>query len=92
MKIFFVTSGDWKKTVTADSYMEAATVAVEKIFKSAQDCSFGAVIGVIEQKFFKEKNMDQMRYIYGPAVLANAGQYKFARQLEKKIDEMKKYL
>lgn len=92
MKKYLVTSGDWKKTVAAESYMEAATVAVEKIFQTTQNFTFGAVVGVIEQKYFRKDDLNQMRYIYGPTVLANAGRYSLAQQLEKKIDEMKKSL
>lgn len=92
MKKYFVTSGDWNRKVTANSYMEAATVAVEKIFKTDENVSFGAVVGVVEERYLKQKNTDRMRYIYGPTVLANAGQYALANQLKINIDKMKKSL
>ena len=71
--------------------MEAATVAVEDIFKCEKNVSFGAVIGVVQERYLKQKT-DRMRYIYGPAVLANAGQYAMSKQLQISIDKMKKSL
>lgn len=88
MKNYIVESADWKRCIAANSPMEAATKAVEQLLDEEKDCSFGAIIGVQEETMTKK---DQV-YVYAPTVLANAGQYRIAKQLEKKIDLLKKFL
>lgn len=87
MKFFQVASGNWKKNVRASSCMEAATVAVEQIFKSRKrNYTFGALISVWEMKHKKLGREDKQMFLYAPLILANAGEYGSSRQLQKNID------
>lgn len=87
MKIFHVASGNWEKSVRALSCIEAATVAVEQIFKSRKrNYTFGALISVWEMKYKKLNREDRQMFLYAPLILANAGEYSSSKQLQKNID------
>ena len=90
MKSYQVASGNWKKIVKASNPMEAATVAVEKIFKDdSQNYTFGALVSVWDTKYKKLGREDKQLFVYTPLVMANAGEHNSSRQLQKNIDQYK---
>jgi len=89
---YYVTTGNWDLTVSSNDIMEAATLAIEKIYKKKGIFSFGAVTMVWDQESKKIDQKENQYYIYTPTILANAGRYKEADQMKKNIDLLMKSL
>lgn len=81
---FFVKSGNWSKIVRASDPMEAATVAIEQIYNSANSKTYkvGVVTLIWDVKDKRDNNLDKQLYLYTPAILANAGFHEIAKQLD----------
>lgn len=80
---------DWIQKLKADVSTdpnEIATRGIELIIKSLgksiEEIHFGAVLRVFHSKM---KSEDEHWIIYAPAILANAGYYKDAEELEKAV-------
>ena len=101
LKTFKIKSGNWYSDVQLeveedapyrDSVMEAATIAVENFFQGrvrVHDINSVHTIDPIITVIGKEYESDHARYrtyLYAPIVIANAGHYKEATLLHRKIN------
>jgi hypothetical protein len=81
---YFVQSGNWTKIVRATDPMEAATVAIEQVYNSADSKTYkvGVVTLIWDVKDKRDNNLDKQLYLYTPAILANAGFHDIAKKLD----------
>lgn len=86
MKKYYVESGNWNIKINAKNIMEAATLAVEQIYTSPGNITFGAIIMVWEEKYQIQNLINKQYFVYAPTALANASKYNDAKLLQKKID------
>ena len=101
IKTFKVKTGNWYKDIQLDvevdspyraSAMEAATIAVENFFEGRvyiHNINSAHTIDPIITVIGKEYESDHARYrtyLYAPIVIANAGHYKEATLLHRKIN------
>lgn len=101
IKIFKVKTGNWYKDIQLEveedspyraSAMEAATIAVENFFQGrvrVHDINSAHTVDPIITVIGKEYESDHARYrtyLYAPIVIANAGHYKEATLLHRKIN------
>lgn len=90
-KSFLIAFCEHRITMCADDVVEAATRAVEQVYRENNEITFPSAFVGIESQFVGTP--DEPKHIVllnGPLILSNAGLYNIATELQKKITQQSK--